>query len=152
MDNQLIASWIILLVLGIGLDVGIYLFLRADWRKNGVLRTDVFFDRIFDRLTQLRKTVKNGLALGLVRYYRDSVPGLTPAPGTVSASETGSVAVSEPEPVMDTDPVEIIPISVENVGQMRHIQFTLDMPIDSQVDVRIGATNEAGVTVQKREL
>jgi hypothetical protein len=144
MDTQLIFFWIMLLVVGLAIDIGVYLFLRADWRKTGVLRTDAFFDRIFDQLSQLQKTIKNSLNISLVRYYRDSVPAL--------ASASTSVSENELEPVMDTDPVEIIPISVENVGQMRHIQFSLDLPLDSQVDVRIGATNEAGVTVQKREL
>lgn len=154
MDTQLIIFWVTLIVLGLGFDIGIYLFLRTDWRKNGVLRTDVWFDRIFDRLSQIRKAVSDRFAASLVRYYRDSVPSLATAPAfeTAPVFERMVVAESEPEPVVDVAPVEIIPISVENVGQMRHIEFTLDLKLDSQVDVRIGATNEAGITIQKREL
>jgi hypothetical protein len=154
MTTQLIVAWVIFIIVGLAIDIGIYLFLRADWKKNGVVRTDLWLDNIFGKIGQIGKAVQHRISASLVQYYREALPTLKPAtvPGSASALGADSNPESDSELVADATPVEIIPISVENVGQMRHIEFSIDLRLDTQVDVRIGATNEAGVTVEKREL
>lgn len=142
MDTQLLISWIIVVLVALGLDIGIYIFLRLDWKKNGTTFIDRFWDRAFDQANQIFQALKKRIAIALVKYHQASV---SPAP--VSAP-TDPVL----EPLPDAHPVERIPVSVKNIGTVRRVQFSLDMPLDTQVDVRIGATREAGVTVEKREL
>jgi hypothetical protein len=144
MDNQLFVTWIIMIVVALGLDVAVYLFLRADWKKNGSVLPDRFWNRFFDKLRQTAKTWQNRISIGLVKYYQPST--LQPSPASAPASGA--------EPVMEAtdDSIEIIPVSVRKVGQVRRIEFSVEMPLDTQVEVRIGATREAGVKVEKREL
>lgn len=154
MTTQLIGAWIIFIIVGLAVDIGIYLLLRADWKKYGVVRTDLWLGNVFSKIGQIGQAVQNRISASLVQYYREALPTLKPATVSGQAPTLGadSNLESDSESAADVAPVEIIPISVENVGQMRHIEFSIDLRLDTQVDVRIGATNEAGVTVEKREL
>ena len=136
MDNQLLINWIIMIVLALGADIAAYIFLRLDWKKNGSTFIDRFWNWLFDKLNLFVAALKKRVALGLIQYHRASVA--TPAP--------------EPAPLPVGPPVETVPVSVKHIGPIRRIKFSLDMPLDTQVEVRIGATREAGVTVEKREL
>ncbi|MGC1379144.1 MAG: hypothetical protein WA821_23140 [Anaerolineales bacterium] len=132
-NNQLLITWAIVVFVALGLDVGAYLFLRAEWKKSGVLLTDKLWNQLSDKLDQSVKAERERL-LSLIR----------PKPKQLSLPDA-------PQPIID-DPVEIIPVSVKTVGQVRRVEFSMDMALNTTVNVRIGATKEAGVKVEKREL
>ena len=150
MEKQLLITCIIIIVLALGLDVVAYLFLRTDWKKNGTLLTDRLMSRWSDALHQQVKVWQNGISVNLVKYYQESVA--QPAPAAVPVQAPVPVPAPVPAPVVDAVLVEIVPVSVKKIGQVRRVQFSLEMPWDTQVEVRIGATHESGVTVEKREL
>ena len=132
-NNQLLLMWAVIVGATLIVDAGTYLFLRAEWKKSGVLLTDKFWSLLRDRLVQFVKT-----ALKTLRPVR---PQLASVPAPASA------------PVVDEIPVEIIPVSVQMVGgEMRRVEFVVDMAMNTTVNVRVGATREAGVKVEKREL
>lgn len=140
-DNQLLITWGMMVFAGLTLDVGAYLFLRADWKKNGITLTDRFWEWLFTQVKKAITKMQNRIAIALVKYHQDSLdPVAAPKPEVL------------PEPEVESIPVEIIPVSVEHIGQVRRVEFSMDMFLDTQVEVRIGATREAGVTVEKREL
>lgn len=139
MDNQIIIFWIIIIVAGLIIDFATYFLLRSYWQKNGVLLSDVLIARVFDRLDlsspQLRK----------------AFPVALRTQSLVLATHTSTLeSLSTPE--ADAELVEIVPVSVEKVGDVRRVEFSIEMPLNTNVEVRIGATSEAGVTVEKREL
>jgi hypothetical protein len=132
-NNRLLISWAIVVLVAFGLDIVAYLFLRAEWKKSGVLLTDRLWNQLSDKLGQIVKT------------GRERLPSLMLQP-------VRSTSLPEsPQPVID-NPVEIIPVSVKTVGQVRRVEFSMDMALNTKVNVRIGATREAGVKVEKREL
>jgi len=138
MDNQLIIFWIIIVVTGLILDFAAYFLFRSYWQKNGVLFSDMLIVWVFDKLPlvspQLRKTF-----------------AVTPRTQTLVLA----TAAPTPEPlpmIPEAELVEIIPVSVEKIGDVRRVEFSIEMPLNTNVEVRIGATSEAGVTVEKREL
>lgn len=142
MDNQLLITWAFMIVIALGIDIGMYVFLRLDWKKNGSTLIDRFWNQLFDKMDQFFKKLQKSVAVALVKYHQASI---TP--------DAKPFSQLEPEPVApDVVPIEIIPVSVKNIGSVRRVQFSLDMPLDTQVEVRIGATREAGVKVEKREL
>jgi hypothetical protein len=139
MDNQLLITWIFMIVVALGLDVGAYFLLRIDWKKKGSTLPDRLWGRLFDQVDHTVKTWQSRISVGLVKYYQPA-PASAPVPTPL------------PEPVVDATPVEIIPVSVKKVGNVRRVEFSVEMPLDTQVEVRIGATRDAGVKVEKREL
>ena len=132
-NNQLLIMWAIAVLVAFSLDIVAYLFLRAEWKKSGVLFTDRLWNQFSDKLGPIVKTGRERL-LSLKPQPIQPIP--LPEP---------------PQPVID-DLVEIIPVSVKTVGQMRRVEFSMDMALNTTVNVRIGATSEAGVKVEKREL
>ena len=131
-NNQFLLTWAIIVVATLSLDIGAYLFLRAEWKKNGVLLTDKFWNLVSDKLGQAVKTAWKSL--------RPIKPQL-------------AASLPTPAPVVNEPPIEIIPVSVKMVGgEMRRVQFTVDMAMNTTVNVRIGATREAGIKVEKREI
>src|SRR4051812_25837167 len=97
MDNkQLLIIWIIMIVFALGLDVGAYLFLRADWKKKGSALPDRFWNRFFDRLRQTAKTWQNRISIGLVKYYQP--PSLQPSPALAVVTATATAAAPAPAP------------------------------------------------------
>ena len=133
-SNQLLIMWAIIILAAFSLDIGAYLFLRAEWKKSGVLLMDRLWDQLFNKLDRI------------VKAGRERLLSLKPQP---KPKQAPLPEVSQP--IID-DSVEIIPVSVKTVGQVRRVQFSLDMPLNTTVNVRIGATREAGVKVEKREL
>ena len=152
MEKQLLITCIIIIVLALGLDVVTYLFLRTDWKKNGTLITDRLLSRWSDALHQQVKVWQNSISVNLVKYYQESVAQPAPASVPVQTPRPAPAPAPVPAPVVDAVPVEIVPVSFKKIGQVRRVQFSLEMPWDTQVEVRIGATYESGVTVEKREL
>ena len=140
-NNQQLITWTMLVVVALGLDIGAYIFLRLDWKKNSSTLTDRFWNQLFDRVDKTVKIVQNRIAIALVKYHQASI-----------AADVKAAPAPEPVPDPDVTPAEMIPVSVRNVGGVRRVKFSLDMPLDTQIEVRIGATREAGVTVEKREL
>ena len=51
-NNQLLITWAIVVFVALGLDIGAYLLLRAEWKKSGVLLTDKLWNQLFDKLNQ----------------------------------------------------------------------------------------------------
>jgi len=132
-NNQLLILSAMIIVATLILDAGIYLVLRDEWKKSGILLTDKFWSLLSDKPGQFVRAVWKTL--------RPIRPQLASAPVPASA------------PVVDETPVEIIPASVKMVGgEMRRVEFVVDMAMNTTVNVRIGATREAGVKVEKREL
>jgi hypothetical protein len=130
MDNdQLLIWWAVLVIVAFSFDIGAYFFLRAEWKKSGVLLTDKLWNQLSDKLGQFVKTWQERL-----RFAR-------PRPAQTPSSQ----------PAID-DVVEIIPVSVKTFGQVRRVQFSMEMELNTTVNVRIGARQDAGVTVEKREL
>lgn len=141
-DNQQLITWTMMVVVALALDIGAYIFLRQDWKKNGSTLTDRFWAQVFDRASQINKTIQHRIAIALVNYHQASI----------ATDDKPAAADPAPEPLPDATPVEIVPVTVRNIGGVRRVKFSLDMPLDTQVEVRIGATRESGVTVEKREL
>ena len=130
MDNdQLLIWWAVLVLVAFSFDIGAYFFLRAEWKKSGVLFTDKLWNQLSDKLGQFAKT------------WRERLRFIRPRPAQTPSSQ----------PVID-DVVEIIPVSVKAFGQVRRVQFSMDMELNTTVNVRIGARQESGVKVEKREL
>lgn len=142
MDNQVL-TWAFMVIAALVLDIAAYIFLRLDWKKNGIALTDRFLNRVFEKVDSFFESLKTRAAIALLKYHK-AVAGETPA----SAPSTEV----KPEPAPAASSLESVPVLVSNVGKVRRIKFFVDMPLDTQVDVRIGATREAGVTVEKREL
>lgn len=138
MDNQLLISWAFFIVIALGIDIAAYIFLRRDWQKNGITIVDRFWNNLFSKIDQLIAALQKQIAINLVKYHRSTLATVTPT--------------AAPAPLPETAPVELIPVTVENMGELRRINFTLDMSLNTQVEVRIGATRETGVIVEKREL
>jgi hypothetical protein len=126
--DKLLITWTFIVILGIGIDVLVYVLLRAEWKKRGVIVTDEFLKKVSERLGQMIKALRK------------------PAPAKPQPQPNPSSLASE-VPI-----VELIPVSVESIGQIRRVQFSMEMPLNTTMEVRIGATLEAGVTVEKREL
>jgi hypothetical protein len=146
MDNVLVSIWIISLVVALSLDVSAYIVLRREWEKRGVLVTDELAKRVSDRLDQIRKT-----------WQKPATPKTEPAPPVQKpvevveaavevAKEVPSVRVASPEP----EP-EPIPAPVRAAGQLKHVEFSMDVPLDSAIDISIAATPQ-GVKVEKRQV
>lgn len=151
MDNQLLITWIIVIVVALGLDIGIHFFLRRYWEKNDVILTDVWLNKIIDPIDLAFDWVDQlGLRLRALFFLK---PGIKQTPVLAGPAATPEV-LPLPEPEVEAAPEveEIIPVSVEQVDGVRRVRFSLDMPLNTTVDVRIGATQESGVTVEKREL
>ena len=126
--DKLLITWTFMVVVGIIIDVLMYVFLRAEWKKTGIILTDQFSKKVSDKLSQ---------AIKALQKPEPAKP--QPKPG--------------PSPLASKVPiVELIPVSVESIGQIRRVQFSMEMPLNTTMEVRIGATLEAGVTVEKREL
>ena len=148
MDNQLLITWAFMLGTGLVIDVAAYIFLRQDWKKNGSSIVDRFWDMVFNKTDQLAASAQKQIAIALLKYHRSAIAesAKTDSPNTPEA---------KPETQPEAAPEllgELIPVTVQNDGNLRRINFTLDMALDTQVEVRIGASREAGVTVEKREL
>jgi hypothetical protein len=126
--DKLLITWTFMVVVGLSIDVLAYVLLRAEWKKKGVIVTDEFLKKVSDRLGQMIKALRK------------------PAPIKPQPQPNPSSLASE-VPI-----VELIPVSVESIGQIRRVQFSMEMPLNTTMEVRIGATLEAGVTVEKREL
>jgi len=131
MDNLLI-TWIFLIVAGLSIDLLAYVLLRAEWKKSGVVFTDKFWNQAWTKLEQLVKTGQERL-----RPAARPQPALTP---------------SELDLLENQIPVEIIPASVNIVDGIRQVEFSLEMQMNTTMEVRIGATSEMGVKVEKREI
>ena len=143
MDNQLLISWTFFVAIALGLDIAAYIFLRRDWKKNGITVVDRFWNALFGKIDQLAAAVRKQVAVELLKYHRSTVPA-------VAQTDAASTPLTKAPPT--APPVELVPVTVRTVGNVRRVKFTLDMPLDTQVEVRIGATRESGVTVEKREL
>ncbi len=142
MDNELLITWTFFMVIALGVDIVAYLLLRLDWKKNGITIIDRFWNAHFRKIDQLSAALQKQIAISVLNYHRS----------TVAAAPAAAPKEALPEAKPKTPPGEIVPVTVRNVGNLRRVKFTLDMPLDTQVEVRIGATREAGVTVEKREL
>lgn len=141
METQIL-TWSFMVSAAVLIDIAAYIFLRLDWKKNGITLTDKFWNLVFDRADQIGNTIKKRIAIMVVKYHQATL-----------AENVAPTPVPEPDPLPVADPsVEIVPVLVRSIGKVRHVQFFVDMPLDTQVEVRIGATREAGVTVEKREL
>ena len=134
--NQLLLMWAVLVIAALCLDVGAYLYLRAEWKKSGVLLTDKLWN-------QLTNKPRESLKAGWERLRAIAKP---------KAAPTSAVAEPAPQEAAIDEAVEIIPVSVKTIGQVRQVQFSLDMALNTTVNVRMGASGEAGVKVEKREL
>lgn len=143
METQIL-TWSFMVSAAIIADIAAYIFLRLDWKKNGITLTDKFWNQVFDRADAVGKSIQTRISILLVKYHRASI---TDTPAAVSQLKPSTVA-----PASDSVPVEIVPVLVHTTGNVRHVKFFVDMPLDTQVEVRIGATREAGVKVEKREL
>ena len=151
MDNQLLITWIIIIVVALGLDIGGYFFLRRYWEKNDVILTDVWLNKIIDVIDLAFDWVDQlGLRLRALFFLKPQTTQ-TPVLAGTAATTAEILPLSEPDAVPE-EVEEIIPVSVEHVDGVRRVRFSLEMPLNTTVDVRIGATQEAGVTVEKREL
>ncbi len=150
MDNQLLITWIIIIVVALGLDIGGHFYLRRYWEKNDVILTDVWLNKIIDVIDLAFDWVDQlGLRLRALFFLKPQSMQTPVLAGTAAVAEI--LPLSEPDAVPE-EVEEIIPVSVEHVDGLRRVRFSLEMPLNTTVDVRIGATQEAGVTVEKREL
>ncbi len=134
MDNILI-SLVFMVIAGLSIDLLAYFIIRAEWKKSGVVLTDKLLDQAGSKLDQLTQAGRKLF----------SPIKLQPAPRP---------AFAQPQPAAPSQApaVEIIPASVETVGGLRRVNFSLDMQMNTTMEVRIGATSEAGVKVEKREI
>jgi hypothetical protein len=151
MDNQLLITWIIIIVVALGLDIGGYFFLRRYWEKNDVVLTDVWLNKIMDPIDLAFDWVDQlGLRLRALFFLKSETKQTPVLVGPAAVAEI----LPSPEPELEaaSEVEEIIPVSVEQVDGVRRVRFSLEMPLNTTVDVRIGATQESGVTVEKREL
>ena len=126
-NNPLFLTWSTFLVGALFVDFGVYFYQRYIWKKSGVILTDQFWEKLSESLRRM-------IAEGRPRK-------LQPAP-----------ALPKPVIVVEEPAVEVIPVSVEMVGEVRRVEFSLEMELNSKVNVRIGATPEAGVKVEKRAI
>lgn len=153
MDNQLLITWIIIIVVALGLDIGGYFFLRRYWEKNDVILIDIWLNKIMDPIELAFDWVDQlGLRLRALFFLKPQTTQTPVLAGPAAAAEI--LPLPEPEVEAEATPEveEIIPVSVEQVDGVRRVRFSLEMPLNTTVDVRIGATQESGVTVEKREL
>ena len=133
--DDLSTTWIILIVTALGLDIFICLVLRDRWKKTGVIVVDEFWGKISSSLHSPVKVRQPSLSTARIQ------PDKAPAP-----------LPPDPLPAPGVVPTEIIPVSVKTIGRVRRVQFSVDMPFDTTVEVSVGASAETGVRVEKREI
>ena len=150
MDNQLLITWIIIIVVALGLDIGGYFFLRRYWEKNDVILTDIWLNKIMDPIDLAFDWVDQlGLRLRALFFLK---PETTTQTSVLAEPAAEILPLPEPEAEVTPEVEEVIPVSVEQVDGVRRVRFSLEMPLNTTVEVRIGATQESGVTVEKHEL
>lgn len=145
MDN-LVITWIFMALIGLSIDVLAYVLLRAYWKKSGVVLTDKLWDQVSAKLSEIAQAGQERL------FPAKPLPNPTPV-NPVSIDPAPVLVEPEPPSVPSEEPAEeIIPVYVENIGQLRRVQFSLDMQMNTTMEVRIGPTSETGVKVEKREI
>jgi hypothetical protein len=137
MDNAFIIWIIISIVAALGLDMWIYIVSRREWETRGVMLTDELWQQASDRL---------GLNRIAATWQERRSAKTKPAP------VEGSAQQKEAQPVQQDLQAQSIAASVKTVGKVKHVQFSMDMPLDSAVEISISATPEAGVKVEKRRI
>jgi hypothetical protein len=143
MDN-IFVIWIIAMVVALSLDVLLYIVLRRGWEKHGVLITETLFKQVSDRLGQVVKTWQKPAPV----KTKPPVPAQKPVEPAQAKVE---VKKEQAQPVQAAVESELIPASVQTVGQLKRVQFSMDVPLDSAIDISIASTPEAGVKVRKRQ-
>jgi hypothetical protein len=128
-NNNLVIWWTIIVIVALSIDIVVYIWLRTEWKKRGVMVIDEYFKKALNWPKQTFETLKKRL------------------PGKPQPRQPHPAPQPTEAPI-----VELIPVSVESIGQIRRVQFSMEMPLNTTMEVRIGATLEAGVKVEKREL
>jgi|GEM_PF-4172205 len=156
MDNQLIIFWSISTVGAVFIDIVAYFLLRNQWKQRGFTVVDEFWEKVFRRVDQTVKAVQARVpALPTWTVWTASPPDpTTPEPVPVAPGPLPASTLTEP-PALPPPPAEpapqLIPAAVKKVGKLKRVEFSLDVPLDSAVNLRIGPSTEKGVNVEKRD-
>jgi hypothetical protein len=142
MDNVLVSIWIIAMVVALSLDVAVYIVLQRAWEKRGVLITDELSKRISDRLGQI------------VKPWRKPAPVKIspPVPVQKPVEAVKAVPAAQPVQAVPAPEPEPIPASVRSAGPLKHVEFSMDVPLNSAIDISIAATPLGDVKVEKRQV
>ncbi len=130
MDN-LFYIWITAMVVALSLDVSAYIVLRRQWKKRGFTIIDELSERMSNRLGQIKKRWQE---------LRPVKTKLAPVQQPVQEEEQMIQADLQPE---------LIAASVKTIGRLQRVQFSMDVPLDSRINISISSTPETGVKVEK---
>jgi hypothetical protein len=146
MTDQLLITWIIFLIFALCIDIGAYIALRVIWKRKGVVPTDEFWNLVEARLGQGINVIIDRLSR--IRLQLPQAPALSQTPKPTPAPDKVPAEVPDEIPAG----VELIPYYVKTIDNIRQVQFSFEMPLNTKINVRIGATGENGIQVEKREL
>lgn len=141
--NDLFIFWSVIIVVSLSLDALGYFVLRHHWKRSGgIILTDDLWAQISGRLQQRARSWQEKRPVKSEKpVIRAIVPEPSPAPPL------------PPSPPLREEPaVQVIPASVKTLGQLREVEFSVDIPLNTVVDIYVGAASEDGVKVEKREL